>query len=487
MFQTAWTRIAPVPARAAMSRSRTWSAMGRTVLLALALVAQGSAAAAQDTVSALTARLTETAITRMEADGLAGVVMVLLHEGVPVWTRAFGDADPAVQRSLSEEAVFRVESLSKPVTAWAAMRLAESGRLDLDAPATACLRRWRPRGDVPAFTTRQLLSHTAGVGLGDFTERYAPDAARPDLPEHLERDFRMIAAPGARFSYSDTGYTLLELIIEDCTGEDFATFVAREIFAPLGMETATYDWPGPDMPVGHDLRGRPVAPYLYPGRGSGGLFATANDMARLAAAGMADPDRTVLSDAGRASLQRPVVPVDGLFGFAADGYALGHFTETLSDGRQAVWHGGQGYGWMSHMHLVPSTGDGIVIVSNSQRAWPLFGAILGDWSDSLGVAPVGMVRVLWAETAARIAIAAALTVAVLALWLAFRGARRPLVVRIMAGGIAVCLITWPLWALTRDYLFLFSILPRLWPWLGAASALAGAGLAALAVRPEAEK
>src|SRR6056297_1272539 len=94
-----------------------------------------------------------------------------------------------------------------------------------------------------------------------------------------------------------------------------------------------------------------------------------------------------------------------LFGLTTDGYWLGHFTETLSDGRHAVWHGGQGYGWMSHMHLVPDTGDGIVILSNSQRAWPLFAALLKDWSTGLGVAPVGMTRVLWAERAARVAIA----------------------------------------------------------------------------------
>lgn len=276
----------------------------------------------------------------------------------------------------------------------------------------------------------------------------------------------------------------MELLIEDCTGEDFTNLMAYEVLAPLGMTQASFDWAGADMPVGHDLRGRPVDPYVYPGRASGGLHATAADIARFAIAGMAGADREVLSPMAVSLLHRPAVKVGGLFGFAAEGYGLGHFTETLSDGRTALWHGGQGYGWMSHVHMVPETGDGIVILSNSQRAWPLFAVILRKWSENLGVAPVGMARVLWAEWAARAAISLAIAMAALAFWIALRGRPRSLNVRIGAGGIAAALILWPLWAAAQDYLFLFSILPSLWPWLGAASGLAGLGFATIALLPE---
>lgn len=461
--------------------------MIRAALVASALLAlQASTVDAQEAESALAARLSQTAVARIESDGVAGAVIVLLRAGEPVWTGAFGMADPERGVRMTGEALFRVESLSKPVTAWGAMRLAEAGLLDLDAPAAECLRRWQPPAGTPTFTARQLLSQTAGVGLGDFTERYAPDAERPALPDHLDRDFQIIAAPGEQFAYSDTGYTLLELMMEDCTNEDFAAVITREVFTPLGMSTATYDWPGPDMPIGHDLQARPVAPYVYPARASGGAFATADDIARLAAASLAGEGQAVLSESSLATLHRPIVAVGGLFGFAADGYALGHFTETLSDGRLAVWHGGQGYGWMSHMHLVPETGDGIVILSNSQRAWPLFAAVLRDWSESLDVAPVGMTRVLLAERVAHFAIGLALAVALLALRLAY-ARQRSLAFRITAGIAATTLIGWPLWAAAQTYLFLFSILPGLWPWLGGASALAGLGLASLALMPERDR
>jgi CubicO group peptidase (beta-lactamase class C family) len=367
-------------------------------------------------------------------------------------------ADPATGRRLRADALFRVESLSKPVTAWGAMRLAETGRLDLDAPADAYLTRWRPPPGTPPVTLRQLLSHTAGLGIGDFAARFAPGAARPSLAGQLEAEFATIAPPGARFAYSDTGYNLLELAIEDTADADFAALMRREVLAPLGMARATFDWPGAPMPVGHDLAGRPVAPYVYPGRASGGLHATAADIARFAVAGMDGATQPVLSHQAVAALHRPVTAVGGLFGAVADGYALGHFTETLSDGRRAVWHGG------------------IVILSNSQRAWPLFARVLRAWSGDLGASPVGMSRVLWAGIAARVIIVLLLALAALAVLARARGGRPGALRRGAAGALAAALIGGVLWAARQDYLFLFSILPGLAAYLGAAMLVAGAGL-----------
>lgn len=243
-------------------------------------------------------RLTESVEARMAADGVAGAVVVLIEGGEPVWTKAFGMADPTSVRPMKADALFRVESISKPVTAWGAMRLAETGRLDLDAPIGACLSRWSPPEAMRKVTPRMLLSHTAGIGLGDFAARFPPEEPRPDLPTHIAQDFTLIAAPGSGFSYSDTGYNLMELVVEDCTGEDFAALMAREVLAPLGMAGASFDWIGAEMPVGHDLRGGPVAPYVYPGRASGGLHATAADIARFAVAGMEGAEQPVLSPEG---------------------------------------------------------------------------------------------------------------------------------------------------------------------------------------------
>ena len=455
-------------------------------MVRLALLGAGLAAApmhplsAQEPDARLEERLPQIISERMAHDGVPGLVVTLLRDGAPVWTGAFGLADPQSGREMTPDAIFRVESISKPVTAWGAMWLVERGRLDLDAPVSDCLVRWRPPEGTPPITVRQLLSHDAGIGLGDYAARYAPGSPLPSLADHLAADFRLIAAPGTGFHYSDTGYNLLELVMEDCAGEEFGSFMEREVLRPLGMSAARYDWPDVSMPLGHDLRGRPVAPYVYPGRGSGGLFANAADIARFAAAGMDGAGQEVLSPDAVAWMHTPQVAVSGLFGVVADGYGLGHFTETLSDGRAAAWHGGQGYGWMSHMHLVPETGDGIVILSNSQRAWPLFAAILREWSLSLGVEPVGMSRVLRAETMARTVMALLLAVTVAAGYGAASGrAVRP-AARTLAAIAGIPLIAWPLWVATQDYVFVFSILPGLWPWLAAASGVSGLALLTLA-------
>jgi len=199
------------------------------ILVATATAALALPATAQSDLEALTTRLTETVLSRMAADDVPGAVIVLLQGGTPVWTGAFGLADPATGRAMQPNDLFRVETLSKPVTAWGAMRLAEADRLDLDAPAGECLTRWTAPEGTPDFNARELLSHSAGLGLGDFTARYPPGADRPSNAAQMTAEFEMIAVPGTGFSYSDTGYNLLELMIETCSGEDFGAYISSEV------------------------------------------------------------------------------------------------------------------------------------------------------------------------------------------------------------------------------------------------------------------
>jgi hypothetical protein len=126
----------------------------------------------------------------------------------------------------------------------------------------------------------------------------------------------------------------------------------------------------------------------------------------------------------------------------------------------------------------------MVILSSHRRVSPLFAVILRDWSGSLGVAPVGMSRVLWAEAGAHSAIVLAVFAAAFAFWIPLRGRPRLRALRLTVGGMATALILWPRWAAMQDNLFLFSVLPSLWPWLAAASGLAGLSLAAVALTPE---
>ena len=426
---------------------------------------------------------------RIWAHDVPGLNVLVLRGGEELWSAAFGWADVEAGRPMTLDAVFRVESISKPVTAWGVVHLAESGALELDVPVQSQLGSWTPPLNLPPFTPRQLLSHTAGVGLGDYGARYPPEAPRPSLTESLESELVILGPPGEAFAYSDTGYNLLEALVQEVTGEDFGAWMKEQVLLPLGMRSSSFDWDpsfAHRVPIAYDLGGRRVEPYVYPGRGSGGLFSTVHDVGRFA-----------LADSVPAPLLTPVARPTGLYGVVAEGYALGHFTETLSDGRSAVWHGGQGYGWMTHVHIVPATGDAIVLLANSQRAWPLFAHILRAWSGSLGVAPVRMSRIVWAAPVAWGVIVLALGSAALLVAgvLSRRGMRPGIgrrflrpgrpgpVPRLGALAVGIGLVGLVVWASLQDYLFLFSILPAATRWLGMALALLGGALVAWGVVP----
>jgi len=189
------------------------------------------------------------------------------------------------------------------------------------------------------------------------------------------------------------------------------------------------------------------------------------------------------------------VKIPGLYGLAFDAYGFGHFIERFSDGTFAVSHGGQGTGWMTHFHSVPGTGDGIVILTNSQRSWPFFAELLGDWAAWCGLPGVGMglivkgQKILWALIALAALAAFAQGVRLLRGLAVGRRAFRPLagesaMVRSVQFGLSLVLGSGLLWAMSLDYLFLTSVFPIAAAWLGYVIALAAAVLAASAMLPE---
>ena len=439
----------------------------------------------------------------METYGIPGSSLALVVDGDLLWSRSFGYADPREDRVMELNAVYRVESLSKPVTAWGVMQLVEAGRVDLDDAVESRLSGFRlppSEFDTDEVTVRRLLSGTAGFPLGTLGMEYAPGEPMPSLEDLLRQEARLVAPPGAGFTYSNPGFNLLELLVQEVTGQDFGEYMEARVLRPLGMADAVYGWSPPlaeRIPVGHDLSGATVEHYTYPDRGAGGLFATVEDMARFAAAGMygrPNGSDRVLEEASVRRLHTVEATDLGIYGLVADGYGLGHFVENLPDGQLAVFHGGQGNGWMTHIHWVPASGDGIVILTNSQRSWPFIARVLGDWATWRDVGPVGMERIIAAGAALK-----GLVVLILLMvsWRAWRlgrlvtarsrGTALPAsrergfgVAELLSGlGLGGLL----LWAVTREYFFFNSVFPATSAWLGWSLALLAAVLVAGALAP----
>lgn len=102
--------------------------------------------------------------------------------------------------------------------------------------------------------------------------------------------------------------------------------------------------------------------------------------------------RGVLESETLAVMHAHEVDTTGLYGNVSDGYGLGHFVETLPGGQGAVWHGGQHTGWLSHYHCVPETGDGLVVLTNSERSQRLLSEVVGAWAEAQGLSSVAMSR-----------------------------------------------------------------------------------------------
>lgn len=433
-----------------------------------------------------TAHLDERISDLMKVYDIPGVNIALVQKGKTIWSKAYGYADLEAGRRMTTDTYCRVESISKSVTAWGVMRLVEQGKIELDKPVKDYITTWEfPESEFSyeKVTVRQLLSHSAGIPLGNVFERYSPKEDIPSLKESLSKEVILIQEPGLSFSYSNIGFNLLELLIEEVTGRDFAEYMKEEIFIPLGMYSSSFTWSEilyPAVPVGYDLAGNPISVYIYSEKASGGLFARIDDIAAFITAGMTSftgTNHKVLNPQNINQLYTPMIDIQGFYGLAFDSYGLGHFIENLSNGKQAVSHGGQGGGCMTHFHSVPETGDGIVILTNSQRSWPFFAYILSDWSQWSGFAAVGFGKIIWAQKALWTLNG---LIWFIMLWQAWRvgqglisGKRKfaPLskesrLLRLVQSSLFLILMLSLWWSISQDYLFISSVFPIASSWLG---------------------
>lgn len=339
-------------------------------------------------------------LSLMEKNHIPGCEIAIVRNGEIVMNAAYGYADINKAIPLTTDTPMRVQSISKSVTSWAVMKIYQAGLIDVDAPIVNYLKTWEfpeSRFLTEKITIRHLLTHTAGLQLGDVFTIYSPDDEVPTLRENLSKEAILVQNPNEGFIYSNVGFNLLELLIEEVTGIAFSEYMETEILKPLGMDTSTFIWESLTKlpPKGYDLQGDEVIAYVYPEKGSGGLFSTASDLARFAIAGM--EDNPVLSQAKINEIYTIQSDNVGVYNLVFDGYGYGHYIERLDNGLLSISHGGQGTGIMTHFQAVPETKDAIIILTNSQRSWPMIASILRDWADWCQLGTMGMEVILFGE------------------------------------------------------------------------------------------
>ena len=172
----------------------------------------------------------------MQRQKVPGVAIAVVQGGETRLARGFGLANVELGVPVSTKTVFQSASLGKQFSVMAVMLQVEEGKLSLDAPLT------RIFPDAPAawsgITPRHLLTHTSGIpdyteGLIDMRRDYSED-------EMLAKAFTLPLqfSPGTQWSYSNTGYLLLGIVVRRVSGRFYGDVLADRVFAPLGMKSA---------------------------------------------------------------------------------------------------------------------------------------------------------------------------------------------------------------------------------------------------------
>lgn len=294
------------------------------------------------------------------------VAVAVIEGSDVVWDATFGDCAPGD--------VFEVASLTKSAVSLAVLSLVEEGRIDLDRPVSDYLERWHMRSttyDTDGATVRRLLNHTSGLPVG-FPRDRRDDV--PSIEEILRGDTDVDAAeimrePGTKFVYSNPGYGVLELLIEEVTGQPFADAMRTLVFDPLAMKDTGF--PDDDdlvaRRVGGFVRtGRPLGPLVRYPRAAGAVLSTASDIGRLLVA--------VSRPAGEGGLLRRETLDEmrrlddasrGAFGLKDGGYSLGIAQARLPSGRIFVANNGTHENANALMLAIPEQGTGFVVLTNS--------------------------------------------------------------------------------------------------------------------------
>jgi CubicO group peptidase (beta-lactamase class C family) len=313
----------------------------------------------------------------MESAGIPGISLAVVEGGSLGGTLALGVRDTGTGAPVTDSTVFEAASLSKPVTAYVALRLVDEGALDLDRPLQELLPNPRLEGDsrYDRITARMVLSHTTG------------------LPNWGSDTLRLGFEPGDHFSYSGEGYVYLAQVMETLTNRSLVALAREDVFEPLEMTSSSFVWVeayDAVSAVGHDelsraqAKRKPVEP-----NAAASLHTTATDYARFLAAVLQGRG---LSESSARLLRTAAVRFGGEepFSLRKDrsvweelGWSLGWGIRSSGSG-DLIWHWGDNGAFKALVVGNPATGDGFVYFANSTSGLAIADAVADRLDQGLG-------------------------------------------------------------------------------------------------------
>ncbi len=312
----------------------------------------------------------ETAVAKFMASSHApGVAVAVVENGEYEWASGFGFADLENNVPASEHTLFRLGSISKPLSAVGAMQLVEHGKIDLEAP----VQRYCPGfpSKQSPITTRQVMGHLGGIrhykpnpqeDLESFNTKHFDDPIQGGL-DFFKND-PLVSLPGKEFHYSTQGYTVVGCVMEGASSMKYVEYMQKNVLTPAGMEHTQADNRFTIIPYRTRFYSKTDSgtvqnadfldsSYKIPG---GGWISSAEDMAHFEVALLSDK---LIKRSTRDLMWTPLKPSDG----KPNGYALGWGTSTES-GVAFVGHSGGQQGTSTDFMIAPEKKAGVVVLAN---------------------------------------------------------------------------------------------------------------------------
>ncbi|HEY7417011.1 MAG TPA: serine hydrolase domain-containing protein [Ktedonobacteraceae bacterium] len=306
-------------------------------------------------------------LSHLAASGdLTGSVLVARGDTV-LLSKGYGLADEERQIPNTPQTRFRIGSNTKQFTAMAILILQEQRKLHVQDHLclyiTECPQDWQP------ITLHHLLTHTSGIEDYINSPEFPPLIGTPATPEELVARFKdkpLLFPPGTRWSYSNSGYTLLGYIIEKVSGESYAQFLAEHIFGPLQMHDTGYDTNDPQPPAhatGYlSEHNKPVYLDMSEFYAAGALYSTVEDLYKWDQALLT---HQLVSQQTMDAMFKVYIPCpDGGCALSSDeGYGYGWFIASESNHR-LVYHWGRIDGFRTSNGFYPEDHVIVVLLSN---------------------------------------------------------------------------------------------------------------------------
>jgi CubicO group peptidase (beta-lactamase class C family) len=309
-----------------------------------------------------------------------GCAVAVIKDGNVVFENGYGVAELRTQEKIGPETNFRLASLTKQFTAMAIMLLVHDGKLRYDDRLTEVLPGFPAYGK--RITVRQMLNHTSG--LIDYEDIMAkqypgvPDGKIPQIHDTgvldlLKHQTTTRFAPGTRWEYSNSGYVLLGLVVQQRSGMSFGDFLRKRIFAPLGM-THTILYEKGKNEVTHRAYGHTLEAGVWRETdqsstsatlGDGGVYSSLEDLAKW---DRALAEHTLLSEkemqpALTAATDPHGAPLRKLDRSLAPLYGFGWFLDAYR-GHRRYWHYGETVAFRTAIVRFPDQRLTVIVLAN---------------------------------------------------------------------------------------------------------------------------